>query len=67
MGTNDFYKIWKSKLIDFFRNEFSHSLGPRFTKDDDMDFMIKENVISDSLVSKINSAIDAGDYEKKIQ
>jgi len=65
MGTNDFYKIWKSKLIDFFRNEFSHSLGPRFTKDDDMDFMIKENVISDSLVSKINSAIDAGDYEKR--
>ena len=65
MGTNDFYKIWKSKLIDFFRNEFSHSLGPRFTKDDDMDFMIKENVISDSLVSKINSAIDAGDYKKR--
>ena len=51
--------------MDFFRNEFSHSLGPRFTKDDDMDFMIKENVISDSLVSKINSAIDAGDYEKR--
>jgi len=65
MGTNDFYKIWKPKLMDFFRNEFSHSLGPRFTKDDDMDFMIKENVISDSLVSKINSAIDAGDYEKR--
>jgi len=51
--------------MDFFRNEFSHSLGPRFTKDDDMDFMIKENVISDSLVSKINSAIDAGDYKKR--
>ena len=65
METNDFYKIWKPKLIDFFRNEFAHSLGPRFTKDDDMDFMIKENVISDSLVSKINSAIDAGDYEKR--
>ena len=65
MGTNDFYKIWKPKLMDFFRNEFSHSLGPRFTKDDDMDFMIKENVISDSLVSKINSAIDAGDYKKR--
>jgi hypothetical protein len=51
--------------MDFFRNEFAHSLGPRFTKDDDMDFMIKENVISDSLVSKINSAIDAGDYEER--